>query len=378
MYLGATLGPAVTTESWNSPLLKFRERALDIASAKAAPSVSVARYCSHALPCLSYVAQFTPVPASFRRLELATVTKLLHLPPSSLSCAAAFSLDSLGGPRVPRFLAMAEAILLRTAFKTMSGWKEHLCTIEKYRNDFGTFHGIYKTRALSPPHWKPPAIAEILRDAVARNPEFFKIAPELSLVSAFQQKAYKHVLLKLFPPNATALVFRRLTTHFPQHASRIGYISFERIQKILKQSQGHLSTSVLKSWLGSWTTSRRMHEPFLQKCLLGCPSDDDDWPHYAVCPRLWHLISEYMHKRIKESKHVLCSCSNCPCLKPVFLMACSDLMVSGGPPSILTRPYRLLPTAQARGPFPLTLTKSCSFPALACRPLAKLTFPLSC
>ena len=49
---------------------------------------------------------------------------------------------------------------------------------------------------------------------------------------------------------------------------------------------------VLKTWIGGWTTSNRLHEPFRKNCLFGCQHENDDLKHYIRCSPLWQLSAE--------------------------------------------------------------------------------------
>ena len=49
---------------------------------------------------------------------------------------------------------------------------------------------------------------------------------------------------------------------------------------------------VLKTWIGGWTTSRRMPEEVKMDCLFGCADQPDSLVHYLHCAPLWLLAGE--------------------------------------------------------------------------------------
>ena len=54
----------------------------------------------------------------------------------------------------------------------------------------------------------------------------------------------------------------------------------------------HCAMCVIKTWLNGWTTSYRMHEPFLRSCIFGCVDQPDTTSHYVCsCEALWRFVS---------------------------------------------------------------------------------------
>ena len=49
---------------------------------------------------------------------------------------------------------------------------------------------------------------------------------------------------------------------------------------------------MLKTAVGGWTTSIRMHESIRRGCLFGCSESCDDLHHYIVCSPLWQIASQ--------------------------------------------------------------------------------------
>ena len=67
---------------------------------------------------------------------------------------------------------------------------------------------------------------------------------------------------------------------------------FSRVQSVLLNSKTHVKMCVLKTWVGGWTTSRRMHEEVVMDCLFGCHDQQDTLVHYLHCAPLWLLAGE--------------------------------------------------------------------------------------
>ena len=80
------------------------------------------------------------------------------------------------------------------------------------------------------------------------------------------------------------LIAQRLGRYFPAAVPILASFEWIRLQVLLRRHAGHVATTVIKTWLGAWTTSRRMHEPTIMKCFLGC-DHEDNMSHYFQCVR---------------------------------------------------------------------------------------------
>ena len=58
---------------------------------------------------------------------------------------------------------------------------------------------------------------------------------------------------------------------------------------LLANCRKHEATRVIKTWVNSWATSSRFHEPIIYPCLLGCQDGVDRLSHYVQCPFMLHL-----------------------------------------------------------------------------------------
>ena len=48
--------------------------------------------------------------------------------------------------------------------------------------------------------------------------------------------------------------------------------------------------TVLKTWINSWATSHRSHDPTILPCLLGCKAHTDSLIHYLHCAHMCLLM----------------------------------------------------------------------------------------
>ena len=49
---------------------------------------------------------------------------------------------------------------------------------------------------------------------------------------------------------------------------------------------------LLKTFVGGWTTSVRMHETTKRNCLFGCNDSSDELKHYVLCSPLWQIACQ--------------------------------------------------------------------------------------
>jgi len=48
----------------------------------------------------------------------------------------------------------------------------------------------------------------------------------------------------------------------------------------------------IKTIIGGWTTSTRMHEQVSLNCIFGCCECIDCMNHYLICPVLWSIVTD--------------------------------------------------------------------------------------
>ena len=61
---------------------------------------------------------------------------------------------------------------------------------------------------------------------------------------------------------------------------------------VLRQCKPYVGMCILKTYIGGWTTSSRMHERIIRNCLLGCNDCADNINHHLQCSPLWQIASQ--------------------------------------------------------------------------------------
>ncbi len=87
--------------------------------------------------------------------------------------------------------------------------------------------------------------------------------------------------------NIPATIDKRICDIFSPYD--IPLFNYPSICALLKQLRKHDAMRVIKTWVNSWATSYRMHEPVLLPCLFGCANASDQLSHYVMCPILFAL-----------------------------------------------------------------------------------------
>ena len=65
--------------------------------------------------------------------------------------------------------------------------------------------------------------------------------------------------------------------------------------------------TLFRTWANGWTTSHRMHDPYLYKCILGCPDGQDSLTHYVQCNRLWKAVKTGLSRTSSPVPHSMVS-----------------------------------------------------------------------
>ena len=90
---------------------------------------------------------------------------------------------------------------------------------------------------------------------------------------------------------------KKLVTTFGEdfaNKARVRADWYLRLLNVLEHCKTHLKMCVLKTIIGGWTTSNRMHEPNKLSCVFGCKEEPDDIKHYIVCAPLWQITGEIL------------------------------------------------------------------------------------
>ena len=148
------------------------------------------------------------------------------------------------------------------------------------------------------PHWESPAFAwtlgrlyeNTLDAGSGRITTTLQNAMALARVAERPQRAaYISLQKDLAGKSIEGIIVSRLSKHFPEHSAQFAAIDWEHMRTALNKSNSRIMHSAMKSWLGGWCTSHRLHEDSRLPCLFGCPAGEaeDSWLHYGQCRKLW-------------------------------------------------------------------------------------------
>ena len=104
-----------------------------------------------------------------------------------------------------------------------------------------------------------------------------------------QRFLYERIVAALYHDSIPLLLKRRWSVLRPD--ALISSVDFSCLKQFLAKLSPAWSTSILKTWANAWTTSYRLHEPFLCTCVFGCRGEPDALQHYLRCPQLWRHLS---------------------------------------------------------------------------------------
>ena len=284
------------------------------------------------------------------------VMKSLHMCGNSLSFAAAFSLDCLGGPKFTELVSYLKSCNIRASLKTITGfeWMHH----ELLRHAVSELPlGRHRYKLAIPKGWDAPAFCTNLYLA-STHPCVSLLQPPIGKYS-LQAIIYKALVcseeqsqqawLKLI--QSRALLFRDWSKTYlsslgsssssssssasasssssSSSSSCLSSFPFSLVEllelrRVLKTLQPGPRMLAIKTLLNSWSTSKRLHEPKIHRCLV-CGSFQDDLPHYLVCNTFWDLLccAAKLDKSFLDLPP-LHRCGLCdPSSKKLLLIACA-------------------------------------------------------
>ena len=83
---------------------------------------------------------------------------------------------------------------------------------------------------------------------------------------------------------------KRLRDLFAPYSLEDVGVDLQSAFAVSRKLRKHDAMRVLKTWVNSWATSHRMHDPIRLPCLLGCQDGADSMAHYVQCPFLYYLL----------------------------------------------------------------------------------------
>ena len=297
-------------EMWTKPFDTWRRRALEIKAKGMSPLLSSLEYNSRCISVLAYLSQLFEVTPdhikSLPALELAAIHSIWHVPPSSFNLASAFDGSNFGLPAVKSIAASALAAKLRFALVTWPQWEDEYNLLKETFADEIPLIELRQAetdRSFCPSHWRSPPIVETLHRAVHKcsgplKEKHAELRGRLRLASSndkrkikVQRELYGVIVQQMYPSSLLNLMRRRLCKHMPDLAILIDQeVDWHSVGVHLQACSPHVASCAIKSYLGSWCTSRRMHEEQLLPCTFCRQPNADEWSHYVKCSNLWQQI----------------------------------------------------------------------------------------
>ncbi len=300
-YLGFYLGPAAGSRQWVAPMQKYTDRANDIFNSGAAISIAAHVYNTRVVSVPLYVAQLVSLPPDTPKREKNAVHKIAHVCTNALYFADFFALAEFGGPKLRSLALSAAAALFRTAVSTVPHWTEWKRQLQAAALDLLPLNAVAREEC-TPSFWDSQPMALTLDHAFKGfygNPKYYKGITECInnldvpvfypgiKVPQLQKQCYASLLSAVLPSNIPATINKRIRDIFSPYD--IPCFNYPSISALLKQLRKHDALRVIKTWVNSWATSYRMHEPVLLPCLFGCDGATDQLSHYVMCPILFAL-----------------------------------------------------------------------------------------
>ena len=219
--------------------------------------------------------------------------------PNSLGHDETLDIGFWGLPVLASARASAAAASFRTAWRFRSTWEPAYAMLTEAAEGGVDLRKFFQG-VRSPDHWSGPAFAVFLRQAWLGG----ELCPSESARLAL--RVSKKVCLA--PIGGKNVVQREATAIFRQHlteptwnellkrrrcsySNRAPAIDVAAAVHLFKQLGRFNCASAIKTAIGAWHTSRRMHEDPILRCLLGC-GGEDSLLRSATCAALRALFCE--------------------------------------------------------------------------------------
>ncbi len=306
-YLGLFLGPKSASHQWTKALSKFQDRISNIHSSHLPANLAVSHLTCRAIPVLGYIAQLVPPPKNTVRIGMNAVMKVLRFPGNSLSYETAFNLDMLGGPKIPSLVCYLKSCMVRTAIKTVVGFKDQHESLLIAAREHVPF-GIQRRTFATPIGWDSAAFCTNLTQCLLTQGMSELVAEFRSTNhgrKSYQALAY-HKLVNCLPSPTKAwiLLLGDRAKMFLQESAylwpcwhdqfSISEAGLDEIVKVLMTMREGPRLMVIKTFTNSWCTSRRLHEggssPTIHPCFFCGEVRKDDLAHYLECDSLWSTV----------------------------------------------------------------------------------------
>ena len=221
---------------------------------------------------------------------------------NALAHSDLLNLQVAGGPKLRSISASCTSALIRTATKTITGWRGWIPQLELAADSLLPIHPAIRN-TLSPPFWDSPPLALNLSEAaqglpthpkwdISKSDLIIKLQTQEPNKVPVQKLVYKELVSSRFNTPLTHIFEKRLTDLFQPYVIDFdSTIHFQQSFKVLKKCGCAVAVKVIKGWCNGWASSHRYgnQEAIKLPCLFGCKNEKDSLSHYLICPHLLAL-----------------------------------------------------------------------------------------
>ena len=322
-YLGVWIGKGALCKMWEEPVAKWIWRSFSIGRSAASSLITSSAYRKRALPCLSYIAQFTLPPFTILHDELRVQASLLRYPYCTLSPGAVSELRLVGGPELPLAFPYCLAALARFARSTTTVWRplfhrilaaaaEHL-PFDRFWEGF-----IFSERWGSAPFVAYAAWAYASFPEPTRSSGFAGLRPSSSLFAlkrwqdvqrgasstlsylqaAFASGDVRVKVQRAYRDRLSSAIYRpRLFNSWISKWRKLG-IPDEFLNALVQSDLFDflnslppcISIQVIRSWAFGWFTSHRVRGADVLPCPFGCLNEVDSQAPLLSCPWTFAML----------------------------------------------------------------------------------------
>ena len=115
--------------------------------------------------------------------------------------------------------------------------------------------------------------------------------PRQFRVGSIQKIVYSEINDHLLKHRLASFLSDKVVLLLDLPPGSINETEFAEVFLCLRRLRMHEAMQCFKTWVNSWATSSRYHEPVIYPCLLGCPDKVDSLSHYLLCPILWQIAN---------------------------------------------------------------------------------------
>ena len=206
--------------NWNEQGSKIRLRVQHIQQSSAPIKLNIHTYNTRVVPVTSYVAQLLPIPQDFLQLERAMLHTVLRLPQNALCHADFLHLDKIGGTACRSFTAASTAALIRTALKTVTGWKIWISQLHEAAQRFLPLEPLVRGLLTTSLWDSPPLLSTSMKlpSASPTIPTGVLISLPSSIVACSPNRS-KNAFTRISSPASLAIPLMRLSVGDSRHCS---------------------------------------------------------------------------------------------------------------------------------------------------------------